>query len=160
MQRFASLLGEECLYAADVLETRLVYHCMAAIEKARAARSALRAFLLSLGDVPVAEYATSSSAAQRAIEAFEHDFDLGNERAIKQTSALRKAQKAAAYLRTKIRRLAKQVKESNTSKVGGRLEKIWLIRAGLSDPYTPVRTMAQFFEDWPKSEFQAVSVKC
>ena len=41
--------------------------------------------------------------------------------------------------------------------MGGRLEKIWLVRAGLSDTNTPARSLSQWCQDFPQEEAQVIS---
>ena len=61
------------------------------------------------------------------------------------------------YLRTKVAILKNQLKRESRSKVGGRLEKIWLVRAGLSDTNTPARSLSQWCQDFPQEEAQVIS---
>lgn len=128
---------------------------MSVVERARGACAALQLFLtaaLEEGGFP-----GSVSAAQKAKDCLEADFDLGCTSQKHKRIEVRKLQRKASYLRGRVCCLKKQLLAEKKSKLGGRLEKTWLIRAGLSDPNVSVRKMEEFLQSCSVEQSQTVS---
>ena len=47
--------------------------------------------------------------------------------------------------------------EERHSKMSGRIQAMWFVRTGLSDPNIPAATLSQFLYDFPKQEVAAIS---
>ena len=84
----------------------------------------------------------------------EDEFDVANTSPAGRTTnqIIKTLQKDNLRKRQKIDEIRSKLKSTIAEKQGGRIQHIWLIRAGLAPPHVPLRPMAEFLRDFPEHE--------
>ena len=67
------------------------------------------------------------------------------------------AERRCYKLKRKLHTHLKSRREDASSKMGGRLQNMWFIRAGLSPPGVPLRKVTEFLNDFPRVETKSIS---
>ena len=100
-----------------------------------------------------------------ARKALAHNFDVGDRpgpgrpaRSDKQVSRkVRTLQQQALRLRSRLKATKAILNRHHANRVSGRIQNMWFIRAGLSDPHTPARTVAAHLQEFPEDETHQIS---
>ena len=113
--------------------------------KARNACAVLRSFLALLEQQPAGleEFSGTISAIKETLRQVHIDFQFGTGTDAADTSNFttrEQLQKQLQYQKKRRKELEDRV-ESESSKLGGRIQKMWFLRVGISDPTFPAQVL-------------------